>query len=236
LDIWEEGVKYLARSESDQIRIAEWRGFEPTTIAAMAGFGLMAMPIYRGTRSEAFAVNIPNDSGIYLAGYHVHTPNLKGRYRFEPQGIGSWPFVIGNITECHALVILEGQWDAIAFWDAIGAHDEPINGVAIVGVRGASSWRKLLDYDWSQEVQAFVFADGDEAGIQWSEPDSLSGALNLRCRALHFFTYEQGEDGVKDFNDWIKKDWGVDACVLREFMREKYKSGLQTRRRKWQKK
>ena len=234
LETWQEGLEFLKSSKANQKRIADWRGFEPTTIAAMADFGLMAMPKYRGERSEAFAVNIPSDSGSFLAGYHVHTPNLKGRYRFNPQGIGSWPFVIGNIVECHALVILEGQWDAIAFWDAIGAHKEPINGVAIVGVRGASSWRKLLDYDWSQEVQAFVFADGDEAGMQWSEPDSLSGALNLRCRALHFFTYEQGEDGVKDFNDWIKKDWGIDAAILRDFMREKYKAGLQTRRRKWQ--
>jgi hypothetical protein len=238
LAVWEEGVAHLRNSEQDQCRIAKWRGFEPETIKDMADRGLMGLPIYRGSRNEAFAVEIPNTdpSGRFLAGYHVHTPKLKGRYRFEPQGIGSWPFVIGDIVHCHALVVLEGQWDAIAFYDAIAGYKVPIKGVAVVGIRGATAWRRILDYEWSPETQAFIFADGDDAGRQWQQEDSLSGALALRCRAIHMFCFELGDDGIKDFNDWMRRDWGITPEDLREFLRHHYKQGLKTRRRKWQKK
>jgi hypothetical protein len=236
LSLWEEGVKCLRNSEAEQKRIAEWRGFESATIRDMAERGLMGLPVYRGKRCEAFAVEIPDSgtTGRFLAGYHVHTPKLKGRYRFEPQGIGSWPFVIGDIIHCHALVVLEGQWDAIAFYDAVAAYKTPLKGVAIVGIRGATAWRRILDYEWSPQTQAFIFADADEAGLAWQRSDSLSGALALRCRAIHFFCFKVGSDGVKDFNDWMKHDWGITSSDLRGFLRHHYLNGQKTRSRKWQ--
>jgi hypothetical protein len=236
LAIWEEGVEYLRKSEPDQARIADWRGFESATIRNMAERKLMAMPVYRGNRHDAFAVEIPDISthGRFLAGYHVHTPKLKGRYRFEPQGIGSWPFVIGDIAQCHALVVLEGQWDAIAFYDAVAAYDTPLKGVAIVGIRGATAWRRILDYEWSQEAQAFIFADADDAGLQWKQSESLAGALSLRCRATHFFCFKLAADEIKDFNDWMKYDWGITSADLRNFLRHHYLKGQKARRRRWQ--
>lgn len=195
--IWNDGLEWLSENVTEQQRIAEWRGWRVETVGKMVALRVMGMPIYRGQRREAFSVWVPGSSEeSFQAGFHVHTKELKGRFRFEPAGIGSWPFVIGDIQSCKVLVALEGQWDAISFYDALSDGMEFPRGVAVVGIRGASSWRKLMSYDWGQKVQAFVFADGDTAGEEWLKPDSLVTALRLRCKAVHPFIYTLNDDGL----------------------------------------
>jgi hypothetical protein len=228
--VWAEGVEWLLNSREEQERIAAWRGWRPETVQRVAQMRQMGMPVYRGMRREAFPVWVPGGAAgggaDFQAGYHVHTKELKGRFRFEPSGIGSWPFVIGKPQSCKVLVVLEGQWDAISFYDALSDETEFPEGVAVVGVRGASSWRKLMVYDWGQKVQAFVFADGDTAGQAWMDPDSLAGALRLRCRAVHPFICN--EDGAKDFND-IHRLYDLSSAEWCEMLRAYCLKGLRTR-------
>lgn len=231
--IWEDGVAWLAATTSEQERIAEWRGWRVETVAKMAELGVMGMPSYRAQRREAFSVWVPcmNGEPTFQAGYHVHTKELKGRFRFEPAGIGSWPFLIGNTEQCRVLVVLEGQWDAISFYDALTRDGSAFpEQVAVAGIRGASSWRKLMTYDWGQSVQSFIFADGDTAGQEWLAGDSLEAALRLRCKSVHPFIYGDNEDGVKDFNDY-HKTYGTTTAEWRAMLRAWCVKGLRRRRR-----
>jgi hypothetical protein len=232
--VWREGVEWLSESRADQERIAEWRGWRVETVQDMAAVNVMGMPIYRGVRREGFSVVVPGTTGEenFQAGYHALTKELKGRFRFEPAGIGSWPFVIGDVVRCKVLVVLEGQWDAISFYDALTRGGEKFpERVAVVGIRGATSWRKLLKYDWGQEVQAFIFADGDTAGQEWMAADSLVAALRLRCRAVHPFIWDENSDGVKDFNDYHRV-YGTTSDEWRAMLRAWCVKGMRKRRRK----
>lgn len=232
---WIEGVEYLAGAEAEIARIAEWRGYRPETVRVMVERGLIGMPIWKGKRHVAFPVVVP-EGGVeneesFLAGYHVHTPELAGKFRFEPYGIGAWPFVIGEVETCRAIVILEGQWDAIAFYDAVSQGSEFPKDVAIIGVRGSSTWKRVLFYEWAKTVQAYVFTDGDASGMEWLEPEKLAGELRGRCRAVHCFTWAtEGDSEVKDFNDahrhWASKLSGED---WREFLRAWWRAGARTR-------
>jgi DNA primase len=233
--VWDEGLIFLRESSSEQERIAEWRGWRASTVEKMVMLGVMGMPIYRGHRREAFSVLVPGGAvgggQPFQAGFHVHTKELKGRFRFEPAGIGAWPFVIGEVESCSVLVILEGQWDAISFYDALTDGKEFPARVAVAGIRGASSWRKLLTWDWGQKVQVFLFADGDVAGQEWLADDSLAAALRLRCRAVHPFIWSADDDGVKDFNDFHK----ARAATSEEWhamLRAWCEKGLQKRKRR----
>lgn len=231
--VWNDGLEWLAENLKEQQRIADWRGWRVATVGKMVELGVMGMPIYRGQRREAFSVWVPRSSECesFQAGFHVHTKELKGRFRFEPAGIGSWPFVIGDIQSCKVLVALEGQWDAISFYDALSDGMEFPCGVAVAGIRGASSWRKLMSYDWGQKVQAFVFADGDTAGEEWLKPDSLVAALRLRCKAVHPFIYTLNDDGLKDFND-VHRAYETTSEEWCEMLRSWCKKGLRKRRRR----
>jgi hypothetical protein len=237
--IWDEGVAFLSGSEEEQVKIAEWRGWRRETVAQAAQAGLLGLPWYRGQRRVATVVQVPpgtagHDAG-FEAGFHALTPELKGRFRFEPTGIGSWPFVIGKVADCSALVVLEGQWDALSFYDALTNDGGAWNpAVAVMGVRGASAWRKVLEWGWdARRVQAFVFADGDEAGADWLEGDGFCGELWTRCKAVHGFTWNSvGSDGVKDFND-AHKLYGckVSAQEWRDCLRAYYENGARSRYR-----
>ncbi len=237
---WDEGVAFLVASEEEQGKIADWRGWRRETVAAAAQAGLLGMPQYRGKRRVATVVQVPPGTAGHEAGFevgfHARTPELKGRFRFEPTGIGSWPFVIGNVAECSALVVLEGQWDALSFYDALTSDGGEWNpAVAVMGVRGANAWRKVLEWGWdARRVQAFVFADGDEPGAAWLEDDGLCGELWARCRAVHGFTWDATRcDGVKDFND-AHKVFGrqVSAQEWRDCLRAYYEIGARSRYRR----
>ena len=233
---WRDGVEFLKENEGERARIAAWRGYRMETVDKMVADGHMGLPIYFGKRREGFPVWVPasesENGDAFQAGYHVRTPEMEGRFRFEPKGIGSWPFVIGDVEGCKALVILEGQWDAIAFYDAVSEGEEFPRDVAVVGIRGAKNWKKMLAYDWPQRAQAFVFTDGDEAGQDWLEADNLSGELRKRCKAVHAFTWgsDRSDCEVKDFNDahreWASRLTGSD---WRAMLRSYYTAGLRAR-------
>ena len=231
--IWNEGLDWLAGAPVEQARLAEWRGWRVETVAKMVALRVMGMPIYRGKRREAFQVWVPGsgERESFQAGFHVHTKELKGRFRFEPVGIGSWPLVIGEIQTCQVLAVLEGQWDAISFYDALSDGMDFPHGLAVVGIRGASSWRKLMSYDWGQTVQAFVFAHGDMAGEEWLKPDSFVTALRLRCKAVHPFICTPNDDGLKDFND-VHRAYETTSAEWCEMLRSWCEKGLRKRRRR----
>lgn len=256
LEKWQEGCAFLALHRAEQKKIADWRGYHIETVKALAEAGKVGLPLYFGKRVPGFAVEIVSDGTVlmadgsdaglaeshivegepYLAGFHVRLEPKDGErviWHFVPKGIGSWPFVIGDPRSCRALVILEGQWDAIAFLDALDQGVPPRNRVAIVGVRGAGAWEKVLAWSWPDDAQLWLYSDGDEAGLKWlNEEECFAWHLRRRARALHAHTLE----GVKDFNDAHREAVATDRASwtedLRATMRRQWATGLRSRRYK----
>lgn len=236
LEKWNEGCAFLALHEDEQERLAQWRGYQRATVAALAAQGKMGLPIYFGKRLPGFAVETVNEHGEpYLAGFHVRLdpePGQRPMWHFVPKGIGSWPFVLGDPRTARAVVILEGQWDAVAFVDALDQGVPPRNRVAVLGVRGSGAWEKTLVWAWPEDTaQVWLYADGDEAGLRWlNEEGGFAAQLRRRAKALHAHAME----GVKDFNEAhqaaVAQDRGAWTEDLRETMRRQWTVGQRRRR------
>lgn len=244
LEKWQEGCRFLALHRSEQEKIATWRGYRVETVLALAEAGKMGLPRYFGRRLPAFAVETVNEQGEpYLAGFHVRVEKDGDViWHFVPKGIGAWPFVIGDPRDCRALVILEGQWDAVAFLDALDQGVPPRNRVAIMGVRGNYSWEKALVWSWPEDqAQVWLYADNDVAGMGWLNPmprkhqtdeerPTFAAHLRQRCKTLHAHMLE----GVKDFNDAHRAAVAENRAAwteeLRATMRRQWAAGANKRR------
>lgn len=175
---WEEACAFLAESPEEQKRVALWRGYLPATVAELAAarkigcLQLDASLAYQdpapGARRVAFPVEAPPaalglggdpDTALSTIAVHVRLKPRPGEtrasWRFCPPGVGAWPYVLGNVATARLLILCEGQWDAIAFYDAIfqgapagvrGLDALEAEGVAIAGVRGAQNWRLLVEH------------------------------------------------------------------------------------------
>lgn len=133
------------------------------------------------------------------------------------------PFVVGQVVRPRLLVILEGQWDALTMYGALGNLD-PDGGlalpdVAVMGVRGAKGTAVLLAHwgAWLRAVRPVVWLlpDADEAAKLWVPP---ARALERRPGVAYFSeqlswagaarvvaTPLRPTAGVgKDFNDYYR--------------------------------
>lgn len=242
LDKWHEGCAWLVENEAEQQKLAEWRGYSVELVKRLAELGKLGMPKYFLSEREhgrlpGLSVECVDEKTgePYLAGFHVRMdppPGEKAMWHFVPKGIGSWPFVVGDPRKAAVIVFLEGQWDAIAWIDAMGLG-APIKNTAVFGVRGAGSWEKAFAWSWNHdEGQVWVYADADDAGMKWLHAEEgFAWHLRRRCKALHAGTIE-GEH--KDFNDLHKAacrrgraEW---TAGLRAMMRRQYERGKRTRK------
>lgn len=182
----------------------------------------------------------PSPAQLIPVGYHVRlgpktagNPGGKASWRYVPTGIGNWPFVLGDVATARVLFFMEGQWDALAFIDCMGWIGEKFpKNVAIVGMRGATSWKRFVEYyQWSDEVVAFVLGDADTAGGEWlrsrngDSEDTFIELLRLRCKRVWCFYPKQ----VKDFND-LWKDRLVTRDQLVIWFRDKMRHQVKGRR------
>lgn len=211
LETWLRAVEHLRLDYAAQEKIATARGFAPETIAWAVERGLMGSMPFLGAWREAFVVERPDGDGQIPVGFHLRlAPNSpanetpKASWRFVPKGQGSWPFVIGNVRTAKVIFCMEGQWDALALVDAAGWADPALEkwpeNIAIVAMRGATSWERFVRfYTWPAEATCFTFADRDAAGSDWFKKDGFVEILYSRCkRVLAFWPFVAG---AKDFND-----------------------------------
>jgi hypothetical protein len=200
--------------------------------------------------SDAAPIVQADGAAMVPVGYHVrlgpHTAGNKGdkaSWRYVPTGIGNWPFVLGDVSKAKVLFFLEGQWDALALVDVMGWAEEskkeegpsrtgnkkfPAN-VAIVGMRGATSWKRFIDhYAWSDDVVAFALCDADTAGRGWLAEGNFIDALRLRCKRVWSF-FPGGSNIIKDFND-LCKDRVITRAELAGLFRDKMRHKIKGRR------
>lgn len=90
------------------------------------------------------------------------------------RGTPGLPFVLPGGAECSALIITEGQWDAITFAGACGWLDSDTawpEGWWVMGSRGSNGADTLLAYwgPWLRrwKPRVLLMTDNDAAGLWW---------------------------------------------------------------------
>lgn len=208
--LWDNGREYLGMDTDFAVEIDMWRGWELGTTSQLVSQGLMSAPVLRGFRTVAFAVQAPRKGGWEVIGFHArHNPakdQLGKDWSFHPKGIPALPFVLGAFSASRLIVIFEGQWDCIAFAAAAGWLSSATawpEEIAIVGIRGATSWRTFLRHwlpHWPTAPKILVIPDADEAGQRWK--GDFAEQLRNHAVSVHILS-PRGDEG-KDFSDLNK--------------------------------
>jgi len=227
---WVRAAAELAECNTRVGQWAEWRGLSEEVMRWAAVRRLCGTLVYRGEWREAFAIERPCEAGLEQVGWHVRlAPHSQGNrhdrasWRYEPQGIGSWPVVVlpeGGMESARFVFVCEGQWDVLALVDLMGWQRKWPESVAVFGLRGATTWRRLLEYKWRVDATVFLLADRDDAGQRWLVGD---GCFAQEMRKLVRFVYGFWPkiEGAKDLNDAVRAMSTAMRAVVRGNLRGK---------------
>ena len=219
-EAWMECVHQLRCSPQEITRIATWRGISEDVIHWAISLGVIGLKRWGGVWREAFLVEMPESpSGPYVGvSTHIrlgpHTPGNereKASWRFDPTQRGAWPLVFGDVSTATHVFGLEGQWDALALVYLMHWHKSWPPTLALVAMRGATSFRKFLThYALNPKATFFAIADADNAGAEWFQEGGLVHQLSAKVARVHAFW--PGTRGA-DLNDLVKAGLTRDAMV-----------------------
>jgi hypothetical protein len=154
-----------------------------------------------GLHDERIA--FPNGNGE-VKGAHVW---LGGKDWFHhPSGVGTRPFVIGDLKQAKQIHLFESQWDLLAFADRSGNYGA--QGVAFVATRGASN-AGLVKGMLPEGASVLAWPQNDAAGEKWLS-DLSAFVLNLGVVRVPASITNRNEFGelveikIKDVNEWTK--------------------------------
>ena len=234
---WERACAELYTDGAEVARWAVWRGIRPEVIAWAGRQQLCGRVMMYGAWREAFLIRDVVDGVVRDIGFHVRlAPRKEGekaswRYsnrwvegeRLEcetSRGLGAWPFVVlpeGGSEAAKYIFCTEGQWDALALIDVMGWEAKWPAQVAVFGMRGATSWKRMLEYALRADATAFLMADNDEAGLGWFVgEENFADTLRKRVKAVHGYS-----PVAKDLNDDVR---GLDDAG-----REAFRANLRKR-------
>jgi hypothetical protein len=247
LSKWNAGVTRLSNDPRKQAELAEWRGFRLEFVEWLNRRGLVGLVPYYGVQRVAFAVQCPLPGVDELATVGVHVrlepnsagnPHPKQSWRYTParseelpNGVGAWPFVVGDIRKANIWFITEGQWDACALIDLMEWDKSWPPRVAVIGLRGATSWPLLLrSCEFPKGLICFAIADADAAGNEWW---AAGGFLEqLEAKAEKVCPHRPSAPGCKDLNDVTKAGLVTKEALHEEFLSQiRPPDGYNTRRR-----
>ncbi|MEI6715982.1 MAG: CHC2 zinc finger domain-containing protein [Verrucomicrobiota bacterium] len=212
---WETDIERLSFSAARKQQISEWRGFRPEFVDWLIANNLMGLTLYYNQPRVSFVVKCPLEGAFTPVGVHLRlepdsagNPHPKQSWRYTParseslpNGVGAWPFVLGDPAKADIWFMFEGQWDACAFANLMQWDVSWPPRVAVIGIRGSASWPLLLRaYPFRPGLTCFVVADNDTAGREWW---ASGGFLDqLEAKEVRVFAYRAPEaDGCKDYND-----------------------------------
>lgn len=217
---WLTCVDELRARPSEISRIATWRGIGEDVVLWACERGIIGLKKWSGVWREAFLVEMPESpdgpfipvsTHIRLAPHSRGNDHHKPSWRFDPHGRGAWPLVFGEPATAKHLFLVEGQWDALALVHLMRWHLRWPEGVCLVAMRGATSFRKFLGhYTLHEKATAFAIADADNAGAEWFLENGLVHQLSARILRVHAFW--PGERGA-DLNDIVSS-----GCLTRDAM------------------
>ena len=236
---WDQAAAELANSDTKLQHWSQWRGLSEDVMRWAAEQRLCGTLIYRGEWREAFAIKRPCEAGLEQVGWHVRlAPQSQGNghdrasWRYEPQGIGSWPVVVlpqGGMESARFIFVCEGQWDVLALVDLMGWQKKWPESVAVFGLRGATTWRRLLEYKWRVDATVFMLADRDDAGRRWLVGDGCFSE-EMRKHVRFVYGFWPKIVGAKDLNDAVRAMGPKMREVVRGELRRKVLSDRSGRR------
>lgn len=245
---WRGACADLRADRAEIARVAAWRGYSPETVAWAAERELMGRVLYSGAWREAFLIERPVDGGgVERIGWHVRlapqspgNEHEKASWRYRPRnGLGSWPFLIApeGLAAARYIFVLEGQWDALALVDLFGWHAAWPQGVAVVGIRGATAWGRLLKHELAKEATVFLIGDTDDAGSGWfmpraSRPDEEIFSEALAKVVRRVWVFRPNPEKGKDLNDVVKASSEAEKDVLKAQIRSLIKKKKAKKARK----
>ena len=232
---WSKASELLHLDKDEVNRWAAWRGIRPQVIEWAAKNRLCGKVMMYGAWREAFLIQDVSVGVVRDIGWHVRlsprTEGGKASWRYsncwridlvcEPsRGLGAWPFVVlpeGGIAAAKYIFCCEGQWDALALIDVMGWDAKWPTGVALFGMRGATSWKKFMEYELRPDATAFLFADNDSAGRGWFVgEENFSDKLRKRVKAVYGYSPR-----AKDLNDEVRGMPEDARSVFRAFLRQR---------------
>jgi len=235
---WGRGVERLQQNEAWRASIAHWRGYRPEFVAWLCSEGLVGLMPYYGQQRVGFLVKAPlPELGLTPVGVHLRlepnstgNPDARQSWRYVPSaseslpnGVGAWPFVIGNPATATIWFVCEGQWDAGALADLMEWDKEWPKTVALIGLRGSTSWKLLMRaYPLRGTVTVFAIADKDAAGAAWWQAEGFLAQLEGKVRRV--FSFLPTAQNCKDFND-LTKTGQITKIQLQAFFLKKLNLG-----------
>lgn len=189
-------------------------------------------------RGWAFAVESPGEDGeMVTVGYHQYTPfrdrntgktrkvwgyfpnatekkrpsTYQNALMREGRTVPALPFCIGETRDPERVCILEGQWDAITYFGAIGGFDIETPRVLVLGCRGVSSQELVLS-DWGRVLrgrEVVLVPQSDEAGLAWVRRERKGLGVEVPCFADRLgelaskLTVKELPEGM-DYNDFYR--------------------------------
>lgn len=84
-------------------------------------------------------------------------PKDAGREMRNLSGTGTVPYGLRELTDSHAVLVVEGETDTLSVWQAFEGQ------VSVVGIPGATHWKKLQHPDLAGR-HFYLCLDTDEAG------------------------------------------------------------------------
>lgn len=147
---------------------------------------------------------------------------LAARYADWPEGqriVPPLPFVVGDLAAPKLVVILEGQWDALTAYGALGGFvDADPMAVAVFGLRGCGTqdwffkgwgaWLSRRALDGLEGV--WVLGDGDAGGERVYRSQHVTGQpeqpsfANIMRRNIRTKVVAGRIQKYNDFNDYYK--------------------------------
>jgi hypothetical protein len=206
---WEAGLHWLKIDADMQAEIDRWRAWPAGTTHFLAEQGLLSAPDVKGHRGLAFVMQYPGRSAWVEVGFHMrHKPRQakeRAIWTYQPAGVGmpGVPLVLGNFYGARLVIVCEGEWDACTFAAAAGwlAHESAWpDGVAVLGIRGATGWRAFIEHwrpRWPRRPRFLLVPDNDEAGLKWQR----EFAAALAPLAVDVTVLPPKAGGPKDFNE-----------------------------------
>ena len=205
--------------------LAKWRGLRQEVIEWAARRRLCGRVSYMGATREAFAILRADGAmlgeHIRLAPKSSGNSSSKASWRYRPSGIGAWPFAVvpsAGISGVKYVFVTEGQWDALALIDVMGWEKSWPESIAVFGMRGATSWKKLLEYTFDPKASFFLIADHDAAGERWFTSDE---SISFKLEERGFRVWGFWPAGVKDLNEAVAIMSEQDRLAFRELLRAK---------------
>jgi hypothetical protein len=213
----------LAQNKDSRTALAKYRDFPLEAVDWLISQKKVGIT-EDGYWSTPFEGYFKNDEGLHhrVFGRHINIQRATSRYWIcKPSGtpLPVVPFYLGDYTKAEKVVIVEGEWDAMAMAIGAGWHLPerfPLN-TSILGIRGLNAVKGFLGFFvkiWEGPQKLLIIAD-NQGGYDWIRTPVLYKKLMEKCPGAWLGHFDEAYG--KDTNDALRKgafkDWSLDKLL-----------------------